>query len=94
MTQLRIELRPLHNITPAASSANRLHSELKQGTTGGAASQLFPPVKRSVQKGVLSVFFVTKVIQDIVRYGGGDNLNLPRQTLAFIDRKTRDITLS
>ena len=78
LTQLRIELYPLHDIAPAASSANRLHGELKEGTTGRATSQLFPPVKRSVQQGVLSVFFITEVIQDFVRHGGGDKFEFSR----------------
>ena len=84
----RIELRPLHDIAPAVSSANRLHSELKEGTTGGATSHLLPPVKRSVQKGVLSVFFITKVHPEyIVRHGRGDNLNFPRKTMALETEK-------
>ena len=61
--QLRIELRPLHDIAPAASSANRSHIELKERTTSGAASQLFPPIKRLVRQGIRSVFFITEVIQ-------------------------------
>ena len=78
MTQLCIELRPLHNLALAASSANRLHMELKEGIPSGAASHLFPPVKRSVQQGILVIVFITKVIQEFVRYDGGDNLNFSR----------------
>ena len=78
MPQLRIELRPLHHLAPAASSANRLQMELKERTSGRAASQLFPPVKRSVQQGILVIVFVTKVIQEVVRHDGGDNLNFSR----------------
>ena len=72
MTQLRVELRPLQNIAPAASAANESHGELKEETDGGATSYAFPPVKRSVQKGILSIFFIAKVIEYIVFHGGGD----------------------
>ena len=83
MTQLCIELHPLHNLAPAASSANGLHGELKEGTTGGAASHLFPPVKRSVQQAILVIVFITKVIQEFVRHNGGDNLNFPAPDSGF-----------
>ena len=87
MTQLRIELRPLHHLAPAASSANRLHGELKERASGGAASHLGPPVKRSVQQGILVIVFLIKVIQEIVRHDRGNNLNSSRTML-----KTRDMT--
>ena len=83
MTQLRIELRPLHHIAPAASSAKRLHGELKGRASGGAASQLFPPVKRLVQQSILVIVFVTKVIQEVVCHDGGNSLNFPGADAGF-----------
>ena len=77
-------------MAPVASAANGLHIELKEGTTGRVASRLLPLVKRSGQKGILSVLIITKVIEYILRHGRGDNMNFPRQTLAFIDRKTHE----
>ena len=83
-----MELRPLHNLAPVASSADGLHGELKEGTTGGAASQLFPPVIRSVQQGILFVVLVTKVIQEVVCHDRGDNLNFPASDAGFYRLKT------
>ena len=77
MTQLRIELRPLHHIAPAASSTNGLHGELEERAAGGGSpSQLFPPVIGAVQQSIL--VFVTKVIPVVLRHDGGDNLNFSR----------------
>ena len=92
MPQLRIELRPLHHLAPAASSANRLHMELKERTSGRAASQLFPPGKRSVQQGILVIVFVTKVIQEVVRHDGGNNLNFPAPDAGFYRPKKHVIS--
>ena len=61
----------------------QLHIELKERTTSGAASHLLPPVKRSVQQGVLSVFFITEVIEYIVRHDRRDNLNFPAPDTGF-----------
>ena len=83
MTQLRIELRPFYPLAPAASSANRLHMELKERASGGAASQLFPAVKRSVQQGILVKVFVTKVIQEVVRHDGENKLKVPAPDAGF-----------
>ena len=91
MTQLRVELRPLHDVTSAASSTNGLHGELEERAAGGGStSQLFPPVIGAVQQSILLI--VTERIPVVLRHDGGDNLNFPRQTLAFIDPKTRDHT--
>ena len=61
--------------------------ELKERASGGAASQLFPPVKSAVQQDMLVIVFVTKAI-----HNGGNNLNFSRQTLAFIDQKKHMIS--
>lgn len=87
-----MELSSLQDIAPAASAANELHGELKEGTEGGATSYVFPPVKLSVQKGILSIFFITKVIEYIVCHGGGDNLNFPARDTGFYRPKASDIT--
>lgn len=64
--QLSIELRPLQDILPAASSPNRLHIELTEWTRGRATAQLLPLVKGSVQNGVLSFFLIAEVIKHVV----------------------------
>ena len=66
LVQLSIELRLLQDILPAASSPNRLHIELTEWTRGRATAQLLPPVKGSVQNGVLSFFFIAEVIKHVV----------------------------
>ena len=92
MTQLRIKLRPLHYLAPAASSANRSHGELKEGIPRGAASQLFPPVIRAVQQGILVLVFITKVIQIIVRHDRGDNFEFPAPDTGFYGPKKHVIS--
>ena len=78
MTQLRIELRPLHHLTPAASSAYGLHGELKESTVGGGGtSQLFPPVIGAVQQSILILLFVTKMIPVVLRHDGGKQFPAP-----------------
>ena len=57
--------------------------ELKERASGRAASQLFPPVKRSVQQGILVIVFVTKVIQAVIRHDGGNNLKFPAPDAGF-----------
>ena len=59
--------------------------ELKERASGRAASQLFPPVKRSVQQGILVIVFVTKVIQEVVLHDRRQFEFFPCQTLTFID---------
>ena len=57
--------------------------ELEERASGRAASQLLPPVKHSVQQGILVIVFVTKVIQEVVRHDEGDNLNFPALGAGF-----------
>ena len=87
MTQLRIELRPLHHLTPAASSTYGLHGELKERTAGGGGtSQLFPPVIGAVQQSILLV--VTKMILVVLRHDGGKQFEFPAPDAGFYRLKT------
>ena len=66
--------------------------ELKERAWGGAASQLFPLVKRLVLQSILVIVFVTKVIQEVVRHDGGNNLNFPAPDAGFYRPKKHVIS--
>ena len=92
MTQLRIELRPLHHVTPAASSTYGLHGELKERAAGGGgASHLFPPVIGAVQQSILLIV-VTEMIPGVLRHDGGKQFEFPAPDAGFYRPKKHVIT--
>ena len=53
---------------------------------------MLPPVKHPVQQGILVIVFVTKVIQEVVRHDGGNNLNFPAPDAGFYRPKKQVIS--